>query len=350
MSRYSCPMHPDYVSDTPGSCSICGMKLALDTKHSAPAGAADSNPAAEQPPPGRDQAAPGRTVAGRATISVSPEARRLLGIRGEVVREMKLVRQIRSVGRVVPDERRLWRVYAKCAGFVEQVHAHLLGKRLRKGEPLLSLGCSGLAAPVQVRAPGSGNIVLKKAAAGMRVRPGDLLYEIADLSRVWVLADLYEADLPSVQVGMEAGLTVLSLPGKSWRAQVTDVSSSVDGKARTIALRIDVENAGGELRPNMLVDVFLRRDLGSGLMVPDTAVILAGNRRLAFVDHEDGRLEPRELRLGPNVGSGFQVLSGLAEGERVVTSANFLIDSEASLKGALASPLDGSAAVSGNQR
>jgi len=336
VSQYSCPMHPGFVSHSPGDCSICGMKLV-------------PRPAVEGVD-GISEVPGGRTVAGRATVSVSAESRRLLGIRAEVVRKMQLVRQIRSVGRVTPDERRLRRVYARCTGFVEQVHAEVVGKRVRKGDPLLSIGCSGSPAPVEVRVPASGNVVLKKVDAGMRVRPGDLLYEIADPSHVWVLAELYEADLPTIHAGMQAGITVLSQPGKSWRGQVADVSPSVDSKARTIALRIEVENAGGELRPNMLADVFLKRDLGSGLMVPDTAVILAGNRRLAFVDLEDGRLEPRELRLGPNVGSGFQVLSGLAEGERVMTSANFLIDSESSLKGALASPVSGPATAGGNRR
>jgi Cu(I)/Ag(I) efflux system membrane fusion protein len=325
------------------------MKLVSQTKGSQPP-PSNEDTVDQHAGEARDGPAGVLTVAGRATISIPPETRRLLGIRKEAVRTMRLVRQIRSVGRVTADERRLRRVYARCEGFVERVYADSVGGRVRKGEPLASLTCRGAPAATQVRAPAIGSVLQKKVSAGMRVSPGDLLYEIADLSRVWVLAELYESDLPSIQVGMEAGLTVLSFPGKSWRGRLAIIAPTVESKARTITIRIDLANPGDELRPNMFADVFLRRDLGPGLMVPDTAVILAGNRRLVFVDHEDGWLEPRELRLGANLGSGFQVLSGLAEGERVVTSANFLIDSESSLKGAIASPPAKSTAAIGNGR
>jgi Cu(I)/Ag(I) efflux system membrane fusion protein len=345
---YYCPMHPTFVSDKAGDCSICGMKLAVRASSTATTSREDESIARSG-----DEAvseAADRTVAGRATISVSPDSRRMLGIRREAVKQMRLARQIRSMGRVTFDERRLRHVYAKCDGFVEHVYADLVGKRVRKGQPLLSLGCAGRADALDLRAPTSGSIVQKRADEGMRVNRGDLLYGIADLSHLWVMADVYETDLPLIRVSMEAALTVLSLPGKSWRGSVADVSPIVDGKTGTVTIRIEVDDRGGGLRPNMLADVFLKRDLGLGLMVPETAVIYAGSRRLVFVDHDDGRLEPRELRLGPTVGSGFQVLSGLSEGEWVVTSANFLIDSEASLKGTLSSAASRSALVSGPGR
>jgi multidrug efflux pump subunit AcrA (membrane-fusion protein) len=150
----------------------------------------------------------------------------------------------------------------------------------------------------------------------------------------WVLTDIYESDLTSLSLGMQATLMVSYLPSKAWRGRVTDIAPTIDDKARTLAVRIEAEDPAGELRSGMFADVLLKCDLGMGLMVPDTAVIFSGSRRFVFIERQEGQLEPRELRLGPDVGFGFQVLNGAAEGDRVVTSANFLIDSESSLRGA----------------
>jgi Cu(I)/Ag(I) efflux system membrane fusion protein len=169
----------------------------------------------------------------------------------------------------------------------------------------------------------------------MRVTPADTLFDIADLSRLWVLADVYESDLPLVRLGMEGELTVPYLPGKSWRGPVTYINPMVEEKTRTVKVRIEVDNREGDLKPEMYADVLLRADLGPGLVVPEGAVVDTGRRKLVFLDRGEGRLEPREVTLGARVAGGFQVLSGLAEGDRVVTSANFLIDSESSLKAAI---------------
>jgi Cu(I)/Ag(I) efflux system membrane fusion protein len=136
---------------------------------------------------------------------------------------------------------------------------------------------------------------------------------------------------------MEGELSVHYLPGKTWRGPVTYIAPMVEEKTRTIKVRIEVANRGEDLKPDMFADVFLESDLGSGLVVPDSAVIDTGDRRIVFVDREGGRLEPREVQLGAKLGERFQVLSGLAEGDRIVTSANFLLDSESSLKAALSS-------------
>jgi RND family efflux transporter MFP subunit len=169
----------------------------------------------------------------------------------------------------------------------------------------------------------------------MRVTPADTLYDIADLSRVWVLADVYESDVPLVQVGMQAELAAPYLPGRAWRGPVTYVNPTVEEKTRTVKVRIELANDGLLLKPDMFVDASLQADLGTGLSVPESAVIDSGGRKLVFVDHGEGHFEPREIRLGVRAGAGFQVLSGLADGERVVTSANFLLDSESSLRSAL---------------
>jgi Cu(I)/Ag(I) efflux system membrane fusion protein len=151
-----------------------------------------------------------------------------------------------------------------------------------------------------------------------------------------VLADVYESDLPAVRVGMPAELTLSYLPGRTWRGAVTYIAPTVEEKTRTIKVRVEVDNADGQLKPEMFADVVLKSGLGNGLVVPESALLKTGERTLVFVDHGDGRLEPREVQVGPKVVEGVQVLRGLEEGERVVTAANFLLDSESSLKAALA--------------
>jgi membrane fusion protein, copper/silver efflux system len=181
----------------------------------------------------------------------------------------------------------------------------------------------------------AGYVVQKMAFHGMRVTPADTLFDIADLSQVWVLADVYESDLPLVRVGMIGELTVPYLPGKTWRGAVTYVDPTVEEKTRTVKVRIELRNEGQQLKPDMFADVHLQADLGPGLSVPQSAVIDSGGRKLVFIDRGEGSFEPREVQLGVQVGSGFQVLSGLEDGERVVVSANFLLDSESSLRSAL---------------
>jgi Cu(I)/Ag(I) efflux system membrane fusion protein len=182
----------------------------------------------------------------------------------------------------------------------------------------------------------NGVVVVKNVVQGMRIMPTDTLFEIADLSRVWVMADVYDSDISAVRVGAMADITVASLPGRPWRGAVTFVSPVVDEKTRTIKVRIDVDNQSGELKPDMFGDVLLKTASGTGLVVPDSAIIDTGDRTLVFLDMPGGRIEPRQVELGLRLPDGYQVLHGLAKGDRVVTSANFLLDSESSLKSALA--------------
>jgi RND family efflux transporter MFP subunit len=333
-------------------------------------------------------------VQGRATVTLTPQRRQMLGLRSEEVKRARLSRSIRTVGRMTPDERRLHHVHTKFEAYVEHLYVDFTGKLVRKGEPLLSLYSPELVATQQeyllayraqkrLRESGiaavakggvdlleaarqrlllwdirpadieslektgeakrtldlysdiDGYVVAKMALHGMRVTPADTLFDIADLSRLWVLADVYESDLSSVRLGMQADVVVPYLPGRRWSGAVTYVNPTVEEKTRTVKVRIEVENRGMELKPEMFADVFLQSDLGAGLVVPESAVIDAGDRRLVFLDRQDAGLEPREVQLGVKLGDGYQVLSGLANGDRVVTSANFLLDSESSLKAAL---------------
>jgi len=380
---FFCPMHPTTVSDKQGACPICEMDLepipdALKSGW--------GHPAAAKPAAG---------VAGRAPVALSPERRALLGVRSEEVREARIDRAIRTVGRVTADERRLAHVHTKFEGYVEKLYVDFTGKYVKKGDALLAiyspelvatqqeyllalraqkqLGTSQIPSVAQggarlaeaakerlrlwdigeadiaelertgtvrrafdLHAEVSGFVTAKSVVQGMRVMPADTVFEIADLSQVWVLADVYESDLRSIRLGMPATVTLPYEPGREWRGQVANIAPTVDGMTRTVKVRIDVANRGGALKPDMFGDVLLDAGSGTGLVVPDGAVIDTGDRRLVLVDRADGTVEPRAIEVGAKTAGGYQVLRGLAKGERVVTAANFLLDSESSLKAALA--------------
>ena len=334
-------------------------------------------------------------VEGRAVVSLSPERRRVLGLRSEPVRRTSLARTIRTVGRVAADERRLHHIHTKFEAYIEHLYVDYTGKFVRKGEPLASLYSPELLATQQeyllawrakerlaksalpavaqggvdlleaarqrlllwdirpadiarlertgevqrtldLYSPVSGYVTQKMALHGMRVTPVDTLFDIADLSHLWVMADVYESDLAAVRTGMPAALTLSYLPGRTWRGSVTYIAPVVEETTRTIKVRVEVDNADGQLKPEMFADVILETGRGSGLVVPESALLKTGERTLVFVDLGDGRMEPREVEAGAKVVEGVQVLRGLSEGEKVVTGANFLLDSESSLKAALA--------------
>lgn len=416
--RYQCPMHPTYVSEKPGDCPICGMRLVpmVPTDGASPPSAGGErkvayyrspmDPAVRSATPAKDsmgmdfipvyedELAGSGSVPGRASVTLSAERRRILGLRSEPVRSVSLERTIRTVGRVAADERRLHHVHTKFDGYVEHLYVDFVGKLVRKGEPLAALFSPELVATqeeyllakkaeqrlsaggipsvaqggrdlveaarrrlrlwdireadiqrlestgevrrtLELHSDVDGYVVQKMALHGMRVTPADTLFEIADLSHLWVLADVYESDLPAVRLGMTADLTAPYVPDRTWQGTVTWVAPTVEEKTRTVKVRIEVDNRDSELKPEMFVDVVLKTDLGRGLVVPETAVLRSGTRTLVFVDLGNGTLEPREVQVGAKTPEGVQVRRGLSEGDRVVTSANFLLDSESSLKAAL---------------
>ncbi|MFY9345029.1 MAG: efflux RND transporter periplasmic adaptor subunit [Planctomycetota bacterium] len=370
---FYCPMHPTYTSDRAGTCPICNMNLVpLD--------------------PG-DQATASK-VPGHAVVKIRPERLQLIGVKFGTATKQKVETTIRAVGRVDYDERRLSAVSLKVAGWIEELPVNATGQLVRKGDPLLvlyspelleaqrnfllaaeSVAAPGAAAPestrtfaqealqsardrlllwdltaeqiaelaakkepqtrVAFRAKVQGIVTKRNVVLGGAVQPGMDLYEIADLSGVWVLADVYEYELHEVSVGQAATVTLATRPGDSLAGKVAYVYPYLNEPTRTVRVRIEVPNPDGLLRPGMYGNVELAVDLGERLVVDEQAVVDTGGRTIVFVALGEGRFEPREVKLGAR-SSGLAVIDhGLAEGEKIVTSGNFLVDSESRLKSAL---------------
>ncbi|MDP3181483.1 MAG: efflux RND transporter periplasmic adaptor subunit [Desulfobaccales bacterium] len=368
------PMDPRNVSDRPGK-APCGM---------------DMVPVYET---GGEEAAPG-------TIAVDPNTLQSMGVRTAKVEVKDLSRTIRAVARVTYDERRLTVVNTKVNGWVDRLFARVTGDPIRKGQPLLSiyspelvstqqeyllalknlksvgqspfpeLGESAqrlLAAtkrrleywdisPGQIEAlaktgqvkkdltltsPVNGIVMKRMVTQGQMVQAGMPLLEVVDLSEVWVEADLYEYELPWVQVGQPAQMTLSYLPGETLHGKVLYIYPYLSGATRTAKVRLAFPNPGLKLKPDMFAQVAIKSPLPQAVVaVPSEAVLDSGERQLVFLALGQGRFEPRQVKLGVEGDDGWrQVTEGLNGGEEVVTSAQFLLDSESRIREAIAKML-----------
>jgi Cu(I)/Ag(I) efflux system membrane fusion protein len=315
------------------------------------------------------------------SIEVSPERQQLIGLTFGIVEERPLAIRVRAAGRVAVDERKLADVTLKYEAYVENLFVGETGKAVKQGQPLLRLYSPDLlageeelltarksgAAPeivsaaerrlaywgltreqiaeqerqgradgrMTVFAPASGVVIEKAVVEGAHVMPGTNLYRIGNLGRVWVQAAVYERDAPFVSVGQPAKVSWPSLAGEPSEARVSFVAPTVDEKTRTLEARLELGNAKLLLKPGMFADVVIEAPLGVRLSVPDSALLLSGEHRYAFVDRGEGRLEPVEVEVGALAGDYDEVKSGLAKGDRVATGATFLLSSEAKLRDAL---------------
>jgi Cu(I)/Ag(I) efflux system membrane fusion protein len=328
------------------------------------------------------------------TVQISPERQRLIGVRTGSVERRTLDRVVRTVGRLDYDEKRIGIVSPKIAGWIEALYVDFTGRFVRRGEPLLTLYSPELVAtqeeyllarkargdwsqsPVpevaaggarlaesarrrlelwdvgdrQIQAleesgkpqktltlysPFTGHVIEKTVFKGQYVEAGAALFKIVDLSVLWLIADVYEYELPAMRPGQPAVIRLAYYPGETFTGRSVYIYPYLDPQTRTAKVRFEFPNPHGKLKPEMFADVEIAVRLGERLAVPEGAVIDTGVRRLVIVDRGAGFLEPREVRLGAKAGEFFEVLEGLAEGERIVTSANFLIDSESKLKEAV---------------
>ena len=330
------------------------------------------------------------------TVEIPEDKQQMLGVRTVAAAIQPLQKVIRTVGRIEYDERRLATVNTKIAGWIEKLYIDYTGKYVTKGEPLADLYSPELVATQQefidalawagkgsanksdavgsllsadadrivnaarkrlklwdisdeqvkkiaetgspmrtltLYSPASGYVVQKMALEGMKVMPGEKLFDIADLSSVWVIADIYEYELPVVRLGQTADITLSYLPGKVFSSKIEYVYPTLSGDTRTAKIRFTIANPGEQLKPQMFTNVELQIDLGKKLVIPEDAVIDAGIQEVVYVDKGDGYFEPRQVKLGVRASGMFEVLKGLSAGEKVASSATFLIDSEAKLKG-----------------
>jgi membrane fusion protein, copper/silver efflux system len=381
-AQWTCPMHPTIVQDHPGDCPICGMKL-VKTEAAAAGGHADHGPSPE----------------GLAAVTIEPSRQQLIGLRTTKVAEGEVGGAWRTAGRVAIDETRVHHVNVKVGGFIEHDHATFIGKMVKKGEPLFAIyspellsaqqeyllalrtrgelagagaardGDNLVAAarrklelwdvPAQeltrlertgeatktlmFYSPATGVVTKRDVVPGMRVEAGAMPYEIVDLSRLWVLADVYESELRHVRVGLPATLTLRAYPGKKFQGRVAFIDPILDPKSRTAKVRLEFANASGELKPEMFGEVVLEGPKRRGLVVPADAVIDSGTMQVVFVAVGGGTFQPREVKLGDGDGRHVEVLEGVHAGEEVVTGANFLVDSESRLRASLAAMTGGAA-------
>jgi multidrug efflux pump subunit AcrA (membrane-fusion protein) len=376
---YRSTMIPNEVSDSPGVDSM-GMEMV---------------------PVEPEEAPQTGSVPGLSAVRISAEKRQLIGVKTSVVERSAFRRSIRAVGRVTVDETRLRHVHTKVDGYVERLYANATGEQVWEGKPMVEFYSPELVATQQeflvalqarerlsgstvpgvrdsadelvrsarrrlelfdvpegelmqlsgsgrtqrlitLYAPISGVLLRRNVTEGERVEAGTTLLEVADLSRIWVMASIYEYELPYVREGQRGTMTLSYVPGKTFEGKVSLIYPMLDPATRTVQVRLEFANPAMELRPDMYADVELQADLGERLSVPASAVIETGTRAVVFVDRADGAFEPRDVGIGLRLAETYEVLSGLQEGERVVTSGNFLVDSESKFKAALAAMADGS--------
>jgi Cu(I)/Ag(I) efflux system membrane fusion protein len=343
--------------------------------------------------PGMEAKAPGSVPAPSGAVAIPAVTRQLIGVRSAPAAFADLEQEIRTVGTVDYDERGLTQVNLKISGWVKEVFVNSIGRPVRKGEPLFTLyspdllatqdeylvavkakaqlaaspladakdGAAALVASARERlrlwdltdeqigalerrgkaepvltiyAPANGIVLKREALPGKYVEPGTTLYEVADLSTVWVHADIYESEIAMVKLNQPATVTIEAYPGETFRAQVSYIYPSLNEVARTVRVRLELPNPALKLKPGMYGTVTLRTDAARRLVVPKEAVLDTGLRQLVYLDRGQGVYEPTPVKLGRKSQDRVEVLEGIKEGDRVVTSANFLLDADSKLASA----------------
>ena len=371
---YSCGMHPNVIQEGPGNCPICGMNL---TPMGIPTG--------------------GTEETFSSTVKIDPTVEQNMGIRTAEVEKRDLTQTIRTIGRIDYNESKVAHVHTKFNGWIEKTHADITGQRVNKGQPLLDIYSPELVSAQEeyfdalknvrssgndvsagaanrsqtilgstrrrleyfdvsgdqiddlertgnvrktltVRSPFEGIVIEKHALDGMEVKPGMMIYTIADLSEIWVYADIYEFESPWVKEGLTANMTLSYDPGKRYRGKVQYIYPYLEEETRTIKVRLSFPNPNLELKPGMYANVEIETSpLRNVVAVPMEAVLFSGERNLVFIVLGDGRFAPRDITVGIESGNGFyEVKEGLSEGVKVVASGQFFLDSESKLQESIA--------------
>jgi membrane fusion protein, copper/silver efflux system len=377
---YTCPMHPDYRSDHPGNCPICGMPLEAPRAGATTGGAAVAH------------ALP------HGAVQVSPERQQAIGVRLGVVNRLPATRLLRTTGRVVPDENRTYPIVAAVSGWIRNVesattgdavkrdqvlasfvapevefrsaqqlyytgleafyrmavtqpqpqpqgqsHASVRGEAIdRMADMLRNMGVSNsqlremgkrrdLVQDIRVESPVDGVVLKRSVSPGLRFDRGFEFYRIADLNRVWILADVYRHQMPFIRRGASARITTVG-ESRAMSATVSPSEPIFDEATLTLRVRLEASNPQRALKPGMFVDVEFPVDLPATLVVPADAIVDSGLRKTVFVDSGHGYFEPRLIETGARIGDDVEVKQGLTAGERIVISGTFFIDSESRMK------------------
>ncbi|HJT20161.1 MAG TPA: efflux RND transporter periplasmic adaptor subunit [Nitrospira sp.] len=330
------------------------------------------------------------------TVTIAPDRLQTIGVIFEEVKRRPLEKVIRTVGRVEIDERRLARVNLKFAGWIDELLVSAIGDHVKKGDVLFTIYSPDLVATQEeyllavqsikelgqsefpevsrgakdlleatrrrfqlwditenhireleqtgkvlrtlpMHSPITGTVTRMEARRGTYVSPGTELYMIADLSHIWIFGDIYEYELPFINIGQGATVTLSYDPRTKLHGHVGFIYPTLDPKTRTARVRFELENPGEKLKPEMYANVELGINLGTRLAVPRNAILESGQRQVIFIHHGGGKLEWRTVTVGARTGEYVEVVEGLKEGDHIVTSANFLIDSESQLKAAVES-------------
>jgi membrane fusion protein, copper/silver efflux system len=369
---WTCTMHPSVHSKSPGKCPICGMELVPVTHRN------------------EETAGPGEFI-------VPVQRQQQIGVTYTKVRRRHMQFDIRSVGTLEVDQARIFECVTRVDGYIEDLRVTSAGERVTVGQPLMTIYSPDLRGPEQelvnllkvqvngsvtpasmdqlislarrrlellnvgpneiselertgqptdqlvLRSPFDGVVSEAPMKVGMSVKRGDLLMRVLDLASLWLWANFYENDVGLLREGQPVTVALPAFPNRSFKAKIVFISPTLDPVKRTALVRIDIPNPDGQLRPGMYANVVAEIDAGEGLTIPVDAVLPTGLRMLVFVDKGSGRLEPRFIQVGrqfvdltdPNQERYYQITGGLKEGERIVSSANFLIDAEAQVQGAM---------------
>ncbi|MGD0585807.1 MAG: efflux RND transporter periplasmic adaptor subunit [Oryzomonas sp.] len=374
---YTCPMHPFIIKDKPGACPICGMELIKKLN--------DAQTNAAQTPEQKQQAA----MLGH--VSLSPTQRVMANVATAEARQEDLNKEINAVGIVQYDQSRQAKVTAWIAGRIDKLHVSAVGDYIGRDRPVAEVYSPDLLASQQeyllavksreqlkdspipsisqngeglvqsakqrlmlygvkesqiaelekagkpnirlpIYTPLSGVVIEKMVQQGQYVNTGDVLFNIADLSRVWVEIEVYE-NFPNIKIGQRVEIQSQSFPGKPFSGRIAFIYPFLDPKTRTVKARVEMANPGMKLKPDMFVRASVKVALGKTIVVPVTAVMDTGKRQVAWVETSPGMFEPRDVQLGQRTDDRVQVLSGLKPGDKVAVSGAYLIDSESQLKG-----------------
>lgn len=354
IAYYTCSMHPSVHAHEPGTCPVCGMELRPVTK------------ADEQ----------------TGVVQIGEARRQAIGVRTEKATKAPMTVDIKAVGKLTYDESQMHDVVLEFGGYISDLRVTATGQPVKKGEPLFQiyspevfaaeqdlllarqsrealgkgddlvhaaetkLSLLGVTAaqvddiaktgkPIEklaFAAPASGYVIEKNVVDGAAVKAGDRVFRIAGLDKVWVEADVFEPDLARITKGQKATVSLSYVPDRAFEGKVTFIYPYLDPNTRTGRVRIELPNTGLELKPDMYADVVFHLDLGARLQIPVSAILYTGPRKVVLVDVGGGRIAPREVQIGAQSGDLAEVVSGLAEGDAVVTSGNFLIAAESRIR------------------